>query len=1026
MKFLVPLCICASIGAAQTPLTLRVPNLSVPAGAMAQIQVYAGRPVALVSGELVLDLDPAVFAPIAAADVFSCTGDQVGAATIQDRHLDVKFISKTGGIGRLPGLPILVVTVPVLSGTASAITVKPGAGTWKDVENVVYTLGNGTATLTVGGGLSISGVNPGGGLLPAGTKVQVGGTGFTSATQIAVDGVAIGGTQFASAQEIDFTVTGPTDLTGKHLVAKNPDGTQAEFFPALRGAYVQRPSTGGLANIQPIFPQQRYPAGNAGSFIVSNAGVALQNPTLQSVDVNLTAQSTSLNGESITNTTVTLPPGSIYFTPGSQLAGGLHSILSVNPVSPIWMALVDPTFGPSAISPATLPLYLPFAELTANGQIFNATNPVTWHWAAGSAVPAAMQLAVVLEGWSVPFTAAADSPWLVVSSGQGTTCGTPGFAAPTCSAASQIAVSVDPSKLAPGAYHGNVTLTPQVFGGTPGVIPVVLNVESSPMMFADQSQVDFGGVTSDSSPQSFPVHLTTNNGTQSYTVTVTTKSGKNWLTASPLSGTAPGTLFITANPAIVPAPGDSGVVTITGASNTLSIPVSMQVSAPQQQAQQFNFTPTSLTFSVQAGQTTPPMQAVDFSAFLASSPFTVSAQAADGANWLSAAPSTGPGVPFVVVNVNQAGLAPGTYHGTVTVTSPLTSAPGQVPVTLVVWSTAPPVTVSAKSLTFTATAGVTVPTQTFDIATGGTPMYYSVTTKTLDGAGWLHVATPGITPVFQEVPTPVTATVSVDPSIVAPGIYHGSITVAAPANSNNTAVVDVTLTVAPGAPPLPLSGVLPLVSEVLNGASFQSGGVSPGEIVTILGQNIGPLAPAGFATGADGKVVTSLGGAQVLFDGVAAPLLYASATQINAIVPYEIAGKTTTNVQLQFNSTAIPAGTVPVVPSAVAIFAVLNQDNTINSPANPASQGSVLQVYATGEGAVTPTGITGEITGSDVKQPVLPVTVTIGGTLASVIYAASAPGSVAGLFQVDVAAPKGGTLVLSVGTASASIAVSVQ
>ena len=58
------------------------------------------------------------------------TGDQVGAANIRDRHLDVQFRSVTGGVGRLPELPILTVTAPVLStaaaGVVSIIAIKSG------------------------------------------------------------------------------------------------------------------------------------------------------------------------------------------------------------------------------------------------------------------------------------------------------------------------------------------------------------------------------------------------------------------------------------------------------------------------------------------------------------------------------------------------------------------------------------------------------------------------------------------------------------------------------------------------------------------------------------------------------------------------------------------------------------------------------------------------------------------------------------------------------------------------------------
>ena len=123
------------------------------------------------------------------------------------------------------------------------------------------------------------------------------------------------------------------------------------------------------------------------------------------------------------------------------------------------------------------------------------------------------------------------------------------------------------------------------------------------------------------------------------------------------------------------------------------------------------------------------------------------------------------------------------------------------------------------------------------------------------------------------------------------------------------------------------------------------------------------------------------------------------------------------------------AWVLPVVASAPAIFtvdatgagqgAVVNQDGTINSPANPAVRGSVVSIYATGEGQTLPAGVTGSVTQSITRTPALPVTVTIGGAPATVQYAGSAPGEIAGLMQVNAVVPAGAP-------AGAAVAVSVS
>ena len=110
--------------------------------------------------------------------------------------------------------------------------------------------------------------------------------------------------------------------------------------------------------------------------------------------------------------------------------------------------------------------------------------------------------------------------------------------------------------------------------------------------------------------------------------------------------------------------------------------------------------------------------------------------------------------------------------------------------------------------------------------------------------------------------------------------------------------------------------------------------------------------------------------------------------------------------------------TLPVAPTAPGIFtanstgsgqaAALNQDGTLNSASNPAQVGSVITLYATGEGQTSPGGVDGKLaTGSTLPMPVQTVNVTIGGLPAVVNYAGAAPTLVAGLMQINVQIPSG-------------------
>ena len=202
-------------------------------------------------------------------------------------------------------------------------------------------------------------------------------------------------------------------------------------------------------------------------------------------------------------------------------------------------------------------------------------------------------------------------------------------------------------------------------------------------------------------------------------------------------------------------------------------------------------------------------------------------------------------------------------------------------------------------------------------------------------------------------------------------------------------------------------------SGVLNGASLAPGSVAPGEIVTLIGSAIGPP----IATQSVSSVTsTMLGGTSVLFDGNPAPLLYAGPNQINAIVPYGISGQNATQMSITSGGQLIAGFSLSVVAATPALFtldgsgsgpgAILNQDSTVNSSSNPASRGSVVVLYATGVGAMVPTPTDGQVTGNILTYPSLPVSVTIEGVDAEILYAGAAPGLVAGVAQVNVRVPQ--------------------
>ncbi len=219
----------------------------------------------------------------------------------------------------------------------------------------------------------------------------------------------------------------------------------------------------------------------------------------------------------------------------------------------------------------------------------------------------------------------------------------------------------------------------------------------------------------------------------------------------------------------------------------------------------------------------------------------------------------------------------------------------------------------------------------------------------------------------------------------------------------------------------------PQIAAVDHSASFvpalgASGVVAPGEIISIFGNNLGPSTGVGLQLTSNGAAVTtSLGGTQVWFDGKAAALTYASGVQVNAVVPFEAAGKATTAMTVIYQGGISTPSILNVQAASPGIYtldgsgsgpgAILNQDFGINGVARPAARGSTVQIYLTGGGVTNPASTDASIIPSSLPLPYLTLVTTaaIGGLPAEVTYWGGVPGSIAGLVQVNATVPNGVT-----------------
>lgn len=233
-----------------------------------------------------------------------------------------------------------------------------------------------------------------------------------------------------------------------------------------------------------------------------------------------------------------------------------------------------------------------------------------------------------------------------------------------------------------------------------------------------------------------------------------------------------------------------------------------------------------------------------------------------------------------------------------------------------------------------------------------------------------------------------------------------------------------------------------LITPVLrNAASNLPGPISPGELVTITGAGLGPAKLVQCQPTSDGYYSVQCGGSWYVFGRLlSAPILYTSDSQAAAEVPYNLSlGDITINATYLKTSNVFNSSVVASAPGVFTLdstgkgqAAAINQNGTVNKSSAPAKIGSVISLYATGEGQTTFTGFAGKIaTAPPYPTPLLPVKVSIGGQNAKVLYAGGAPGMISGVMQVNVEIPSGISLgnevpvVLQVGDAFSQPGVTI-
>ena len=691
-----------------------------------------------------------------------------------------------------------------------------------------------------------------------------------------------------------------------------------------------------------------------------------------------------LSASTATNFTVSSSANWLTVTPTSGTTTGTSATPTALTVSANGASLTPnpgvPYTGTITITAGQQTINIPVDLTVTSGSATTLTaSPASLSFTQTIGSPAPDSKTVTLtSSVATTFTATTTASWLTLS------------LSTTAGATNTLTVSAN----AAGLSAGTIQATIQVTAGTSTIsIPVTFSINTvAPSITATPTAISLTQVLGGPAPGD-KIVVDSKNAT-----VFTATSNAPWLTVTPgATISTPHELSVFVTKTLLAVGTYQAAVTIDGGTSPVTVPVTLTISGAAVTA-----TPSALSFSQVPNAAAPPTQS-----FRIESNATGNFSVTSNANWLNVTPSSGVTPGTVTVSINAATLPVASYQSSVTVSTATITF--DVPVTL---SVANPV-LTVKLLPailepFTAAAGASGTSapqpKTVSVTSSGAPFTFTAAASTVDRGNWLSVSPASGT-------TPAVLTIAVNINGMPQGLYTGAITITPADTTIATSVINVSLNVTSNNPAT--SGIT--VKSVLNAASLQPGPLSPGEIVSIFGTGLGTTAGAGPTISQAGAVGTSIGDTRVLFEGVPAPLLYARADQINAIVPYGIYGRFASSLQIEVAGNRSDTLQLRVDPAAPGVFtangtgtgqgAIVNQDGTINSPIYPAPRGSVIAIYGTGEGQTRPAGQDGRIITTDIRPPIGVVGVKIAGASVDVVYAGSAPGMVSGAFQINAVIP---------------------
>lgn len=225
----------------------------------------------------------------------------------------------------------------------------------------------------------------------------------------------------------------------------------------------------------------------------------------------------------------------------------------------------------------------------------------------------------------------------------------------------------------------------------------------------------------------------------------------------------------------------SGLIALEGLNQIISF-ADVVITSPNTNSASLGLSPSSVSYSVNLGAPNPTPQTVQLTAAGGVLPWT----AVVSAPWLSASPASGISPASIQVSVNSSSLGPGTFNGTVIVTSlGAINSPQVINANITVIPPPPSIALSASGLNFQAYVGQPAPpTQTLSVANGGVGSFsYNVSTD----SAWLTAGPSGS--------TPGNVSVNVNATGLATGKYTGNVIITASGIGNSPMSVPVSLQV---------------------------------------------------------------------------------------------------------------------------------------------------------------------------------------------------------------------------------------